>query len=33
MKTHLLASLCLIVAATALPAREFTDLQGRKLDA
>ncbi|MDZ4402820.1 hypothetical protein [Prosthecobacter sp.] len=32
MKTHLLASLCLI-AATTLSAREFTDLQGRKLDA
>ncbi|HEY1052112.1 MAG TPA: hypothetical protein VGE39_20215 [Prosthecobacter sp.] len=33
MKTHTLASLCLIVAATLAQAREFTDLQGRKLDA
>ncbi|MGV3660052.1 MAG: hypothetical protein ACO1TE_07700 [Prosthecobacter sp.] len=33
MKTHFLASLCLIVAATVAQAREFTDLQGRKLDA
>ena len=33
MKTHILASLCLIASVTALPAHEFTDLQGRKLDA
>lgn len=34
MKTHLFASLCLFLATTVLlPAREFTDLQGRKLDA
>lgn len=33
MKTHTLASLCLIVAASLAQAREFTDLQGRKLDA
>ena len=33
MKTHILASLCIIAAAPALTAREFTDLQGRKLDA
>ena len=32
MKTYFLTSLCLI-AATALSAREFTDLQGRKLEA
>lgn len=32
MKTYLITSLCLI-AATALSAREFTDLQGRKLEA
>jgi hypothetical protein len=33
MKTHLLASLCLIAAIPALSAHEFTDLQGRKLEA
>lgn len=33
MKTRLLPSLLLIVTASALHAREFTDLQGRKLDA
>lgn len=32
MKTHVLASLCLL-AVVGLPAHEFTDLQGRKLDA
>ncbi len=32
MKTSLLSSLCLLVA-TVLPAREFTDPQGRKLEA
>ena len=33
MKTHILASLCLITAIPALSAHEFTDLQGRKLEA
>lgn len=33
MKTHILASLCLLTAVPVLPAHEFTDLQGRKLDA
>ncbi len=33
MKTQLLAILCLIAAVPTLPAHEFTDLQGRKLDA
>lgn len=33
MKTHSLACMCLIVAASVAQAREFTDLQGRKLDA
>ncbi|MDB6003284.1 MAG: hypothetical protein JWR15_271 [Prosthecobacter sp.] len=33
MKTHLLAILCLTAAVPTLPAHEFTDLQGRKLDA
>jgi hypothetical protein len=33
MKTHILASLCLITAIQALSAHEFTDLQGRKLEA
>lgn len=32
MKTHILASLCLLVVV-GLPAHEFTDLQGRKLEA
>ncbi|MCB1275043.1 hypothetical protein [Prosthecobacter sp.] len=32
MKTHLMLSLC-VLAASALSAREFTDQQGRKLDA
>jgi len=33
MKTHILASLCLLAVVPALSAHEFTDLQGRKLDA
>ena len=33
MKTHILASLCLVAAVPALSAHEFTDLQGRKLEA
>lgn len=33
MKTHLLTSLCLLAAAVPLSAHEFTDLQGRKLEA
>lgn len=33
MKTHLLATLCLLATVPALSAHEFTDLQGRKLDA
>jgi hypothetical protein len=33
MKTHLIASLCLLAVVPVLPAHEFTDLQGRKLDA
>lgn len=33
MKTHSLACFCLIAAASLAQAREFTDLQGRKLDA
>lgn len=33
MKTHILASLCLLAVVPALAAHEFTDLQGRKLDA
>lgn len=33
MKTHILASLCLLALVPALAAHEFTDLQGRKLDA
>jgi len=33
MKTHILASLCLVAAVSALTAHEFTDLQGRKLEA
>ncbi len=33
MKNQLLAILCLIAAVPKLPAHEFTDLQGRKLDA
>ncbi len=33
MKTHILASIGLIVSTLVLPAHEFTDLQGRKLDA
>lgn len=33
MKTPLLTSLCLIAVSHALLAREFTDLQGRKLEA
>lgn len=33
MKTPLLASLCLLAVVPALPAHEFTDAQGRKLDA
>jgi len=33
MKTYFLTSLCWIVAAVSLSAHEFTDLQGRKLEA
>ena len=33
MKTHILASLCLLAVVPALSAHEFTDLQGRKLEA
>ncbi len=33
MKTHILATLCLLAVVSTLPAHEFTDLQGRKLDA
>lgn len=33
MKTNSLVCLCLIAAASVAQAREFTDLQGRKLDA
>lgn len=33
MKTQLLAILCLVAAVPTLPAHEFTDLQGRKLEA
>lgn len=33
MKTHIIASLCLLAVVPVLPAREFTDSQGRKLDA
>lgn len=33
MKTHLLTSLCLLAAAVPLSAHEFTDMQGRKLEA
>jgi hypothetical protein len=33
MKTHYLAILCLLAAVPALFAHEFTDLQGRKLEA
>lgn len=33
MKTHLIASLCLLAVVPVLPAHEFTDSQGRKLDA
>jgi hypothetical protein len=33
MKIRILASLCLIAAVPALSAHEFTDLQGRKLEA
>lgn len=33
MKPHLLASLCLLAVVPVLSAHEFTDLQGRKLDA
>ncbi len=33
MKTHLIVSLCLLAVVPVLSAHEFTDLQGRKLDA
>lgn len=33
MKTHIVASICLVAATLGLPAHEFTDLQGRKLEA
>ncbi|MFZ2278656.1 MAG: hypothetical protein WAW39_12690 [Prosthecobacter sp.] len=33
MKLHILASLCLLAVVPVLSAHEFTDLQGRKLDA
>ena len=33
MKTHLITSLCVLATNAVLSAREFTDLQGRKLDA
>lgn len=33
MKTHIFASLCLVALTSVTSAREFIDLQGRKLDA
>lgn len=33
MKTHLITTLCLLAATALLSAHEFTDLQGRKLEA
>lgn len=33
MKAHIITSICLSVVTMSLPAHEFTDLQGRKLDA
>ena len=33
MKTRLLTPVCVLLAFTSLSAREFTDAQGRKLDA
>ena len=33
MKTRLLTPVCVLLAFTSLSAREFTDTQGRKLDA
>lgn len=33
MKTHIVTSLCVLAATALLSAHEFTDLQGRKLDA